>query len=116
MKLYRYEASCPELGERVDALNAMIEAQVETTYSAMLRNCAGMMEWADRIGYERYPAQGLTLKNDWHVGYYRSEFEGKPCYFLRWSAMEFIWVKEERHGETDGGPDGRSGQRVRSSV
>jgi len=92
-KKYTYEASCPELAERVDALDAMIDEAIESTYEAMLRACNGLLEWSQAHEYDLRKDQGLTLKNDWHVEYYRSVFEKKPCYFLRWSAMEFIWVK-----------------------
>ena len=93
MKTYEFVGSCADqTGEQVDLLRAMCASSVETTYSAMLRNC-DLISWSVSRGYETHPSRGLTLKQDWHVGYYRSTFEGKPCYFLRWSAFEFIWVK-----------------------
>jgi hypothetical protein len=95
VKSYHYETSCPECDDRVEALNHMIETATEVTYRTMRRHCSGLLDWARNKGYDRHPNQGLTLKNDWHVGFYKSTFEGRPCYFLRWSAMEFIWVKKE---------------------
>ena len=92
-KQYVYETSCVECGDRVEALNKMIEEAVDVNYSAVLRNCHGLIWWAELRGYRRNVNHGLTLKDDWHVGFYKSTFEGKPCYFVRWSAIEFIWVK-----------------------
>lgn len=38
--------------------------------------------------------EGLQLEEDWHVAYFRSWYKGQPCYFLVWSAIEYIWVEE----------------------
>jgi len=95
MKKYHYETSCVECTNRVEALNKMIEEAVEVEYSAMLRNCENLTIWAQRQGYSRNIHQGLTLKDDWHVSFHKSTFEGKPCYYLRWSAIEFIWVRRK---------------------
>ncbi len=92
-KKYTYETSCVQCKDRVEALNKMTEDAVDVNYSTMLRNCLGLMTWATNTGYVRNVNQGLTLKNDWHVSYHRSAFEGRPCYYLVWSAIEFIWVK-----------------------
>jgi len=93
-KQYVYETSCIECGGRVEALNKMIEEAVDVNYSTMLRNCHELIWWAEQKGYRRNANHGLTLKDDWHVSFHRSTFEGKQCYFVRWSAIEFIWVKK----------------------
>jgi hypothetical protein len=36
----------------------------------------------------------LTMKRDWHVGYYRSTFRGKRCVYVVHSAIEYIFVEE----------------------
>lgn len=95
-KEYVYETCCVECTDRVEALNKMIEGAVEVTYGTMLRHCAGLLEWAKDHNYDARSTQGLTLKNDWHLEYYRSTFDGFPCYYLRWSGIEFIWVKGGR--------------------
>jgi hypothetical protein len=93
-KRFYYEAACPDLYDRVEALEAMTETAVESSYDQMVRHCAGLLDWAVDHSYERHPNHGLTLKDDWHVAYYRSTFEGRKCYYLVYSAMEFIWCEK----------------------
>lgn len=93
-KEYVYETSCVACNDRLDALNKMIEDAVDIKYGTMQRNCKGLDAWAWEHGYENNVKQGLTLNRDWHVSYHKSTFEGQPCYFMRWSAFEFIWVKD----------------------
>lgn len=38
---------------------------------------------------------GLKLRNDYHVRYYKSRFNGKPCIDVDWSAIDHIFVKED---------------------
>ena len=49
------------------------------------------------LGYETDPGQGLTMKRDYHVGYYVSEFRGETCYYVKWSAIEHIFVSHEAY-------------------
>jgi len=94
-KDYTYETSCTACDDRLDALNKMIEVAVDIKYDTMQRHCEGLAEWAVEQGYMKNAQQGLTLNQDWHVSYHKSNFDGWPCYFLRWSAIEFIWVKKD---------------------
>jgi hypothetical protein len=80
--------------EEVKALGQMVEAAKDVTYRTMLSRCREMLTWARRQGYDLDRRRGLTLSNDPTVSYHKSKFNGQPCYFLRWSAIEFIWVKE----------------------
>ena len=38
---------------------------------------------------------GLHLKDDWHVNYYRSTFRGQPCYYAKHSAIEHIFTLQQ---------------------
>jgi hypothetical protein len=91
---YHYFKSCVDHAPpEVAALNAMIEAETDITLRTMRGHCAGLAEWAADHGYEANKRHGLTLAGDWHVSYHRSTYGGKRCYFLRWSAIEFIWCQ-----------------------
>lgn len=37
---------------------------------------------------------GYHIKDDWAVGFWRSEYRGKPCYYITHSGIEYIWTKE----------------------
>jgi len=44
------------------------------------------------LGYAVGQEKGLHLKDDWAVSYHKSVFRGKPCYYLRWSSIEYIFI------------------------
>lgn len=37
----------------------------------------------------------LRMRNDPYVNYFRSTFDGKPCYYVRHSGIEYIFVDED---------------------
>lgn len=92
-KGYEYYGSCVELdgGE----IQKMRDASVAVTLQSMARNCVGLVEWALRAGYQRYRRDGLVLSDDWHVSYHKSEYAGRPCFYLCWSAQEHVWIKSD---------------------
>ena len=70
----------------------MVDASREVTYRTVLKHCDGLLEWAEGMSYFRHPSQGLTLKDDWAVSYHKSVYRGRPCYYVRHSSIEYIWV------------------------
>lgn len=47
---------------------------------------------AQKLGYVVRPDQkGLRLSQDWCVRFYRSMWKGRPCYYMNWSAIEYIF-------------------------
>lgn len=94
---FRYWKSCPELTrDEVDIQTRMIDEAREVTYRTFRRQ-VGVDEldrWSKEHGYvlSRRHGHGATLKHDPYVAFYRSNWGGRPCYYLVWSAMEFIWL------------------------
>jgi hypothetical protein len=33
-----------------------------------------------------------SIKNDYHIRYFKSTFKNHPCYYLKHSAIEYIWT------------------------
>lgn len=84
-KPYVFATSCVgALGADIDALN---EDATECTYEEMAKNC-------DLSAFERVfeYGEGFPLQEDQHVTYYKSLFQGVPCYYLDHSRIEYIWV------------------------
>ena len=75
-----------------ELITALIESEVEISYKTFRKYAEGLDEWAKDMNYESRSDRGLTLKNDWCVGYFKGVFDGKPCVFLRHSAIEYIWI------------------------
>ena len=72
----------------------MVDQAVEVSYGTVLRHCTDLLQWAGEMGYDRRSNQGLTLKNDWHVSYHKSRYQGYRCYYVCHSGIEYIWVEE----------------------
>lgn len=92
MRAFHYETCCVESDG--PSITAMVDRAREITYRTFRRHCAGVDAWAKAHGYGLRPPE-LTLKQDWHVAYYKSVYRSRPCYFLVWSAIEFIWTEAE---------------------
>jgi len=98
---WRCWKSCPEMeGPEVALLDAMIERERDITYRTFLRvvGLDAVRQFSATHGYvmDRRHDHGTTLKHDWHVGYYRSVWGAELVYFIRWSAMEFIFRRASR--------------------
>ena len=106
---YQYATNCVNCDD-VDALNEMMDSAVDVTYNEFVSKVGLPAIFDSGIGYGYYwtPAQAiaggvdynevarnrpLTLKKDWHVSYHRSTYQGKPCYFMVHSAIEYVFVK-----------------------
>jgi hypothetical protein len=92
LKAYRYLTNC--IGANGRDICDMKDRAVEVSYRTARSYCEGLIDWACSVGYSRRRSQGLALRDDWHVGYYRSVFRGRRCYYVKWSAIEYIWVKK----------------------
>lgn len=68
----------------VDALDDMTKQAQETTYRTMLKHC-------DLKSFDKF---SVKLKDDWHVTFHKSKFQGIPCYFFQHSMIEYIFIKE----------------------
>jgi hypothetical protein len=89
-KTYQYQCNCIE--SSYELISAMIDQAKEVSLSVVRKHCQEIEHWAKDMGYAKNSRSGLTLKNDWHVAYYKSFYDSKPCYFIRHSAIEYIWV------------------------
>ena len=86
----RYITNCVD--STGDAINGMVEHKKcrEITYRTFLKHVS-FQEVMDLFPiYDKY----MSLKNDWHVSYFKSFFEGNPCVYMCHSAIEYIFCEE----------------------
>ena len=89
---YRYETTCVLCGrEDVPALRDMIDNATDVSLSTVRRWC-DLSGFEDDHSYAVGPERGLHLKDDWHVSYHKSRWRGRPCYYIRHSAIEHIFT------------------------
>lgn len=89
---YVYKTDC--VHSDANSINDMIDRSREVSYNLLKKHCAGLREWEVNNGYKRDGSKGLTLRNDYAVSFYKSKYRGMDCYYIRWSAIEFVWVKQ----------------------
>ena len=75
-----------------ELITDMTDSEVEITYRTFRKYAEGLDEWAKDMHYDARKDVGLTLRNDWHVSYHKSVYDGKPCVYLVHSHIEHIWV------------------------
>lgn len=83
---FKYLTCCVD--STAEAIDDMTDQAREITF----RTFASRTEWrplAERLGYD---GRRLTLGNDPFVRFYRSRYKGLPCYYLVWSAIEYVFV------------------------
>ncbi len=78
----------------VPALSAMIDEAEGITRGTFLRHVDrdDLRRVEAELGYEAHPSRGLTMAGDWSVSYHRSRLHGRVVYYLRWSAIEYVFV------------------------
>lgn len=67
----------------------MVNNAREITYNTF-KKYVNIKELESMLGYEGSP---LRIKDDYAVTFYRSKYEGKPCVYVRWSAIEYVFIK-----------------------
>ena len=95
--MMRYLHCCVD--SDAESIQNMLDSHEEATVSELRENIAGLDDWAVAHGYELDPDDGLTLDDDWHVSAGVAVYRGEPCWFLRWSGIEFIWTES---GDSEG--------------
>ncbi len=82
---FQYETCC--VHSTFEKISAMTREAKQVSYRTF-RKYVSIREVSKMLGYDRY----LPLKKDWHVGFFKSHYDGKPCYYLVHSAIEYIWT------------------------
>ncbi len=91
MKKYHYHTSC--VNSTAPLIDAMVDAATTVTYRTFRQHCEGVDDWASGMGYDVGNEKGgLRLCNDWSVSFHRSKYNGRPCYYICHSCIEYIWV------------------------
>jgi hypothetical protein len=82
-------ANCPN----VPALVRCIDDSREITRRTFRRhvNHESLEDLEASLGYESHPSRGLTMAGDWYVTYHKSTYKGRPCVYLRYSGIEYLF-------------------------
>jgi hypothetical protein len=56
-------------------------------------------EACNLVGHPFRHPSSFSLRDDWHVRYYRATWEGRPCFVMVHSAIEYIFQYPEANRE-----------------
>ena len=89
---YQYETNC--IGSTARWINDMTDQAKKVSYKTLVRRVglAQIREQWESI-YDFDGEGGLAMKDDWHIGYYKSKYRGRPCYYIDHSSIEYIYTK-----------------------
>ncbi len=89
MKKYRFITDC--VSANGESISRMVDQAREVSFETFRRRT----DWkpiAKALGYAVGSEPGLHLGDDALVRFYRSKFEGRPCYFMDWSRIEYVFA------------------------
>ncbi len=92
--VFTYRGNCTD-SHMAHGLQDMLDGAKKISYRTLV-SAVGRNQLADtfpNFDWSRQPRH-LTMVNDYVVRYYRSFFDGKPCYYVRESGIEYIFVND----------------------
>jgi hypothetical protein len=86
-----FHISCVEASAKY--INAMVDNSREISYQTLLRHVGFKHLMEIFPSYEQNGAGfGLRFKDDYAVSYYKSKYRGKPCVYVKHSAIEYVFI------------------------
>jgi len=90
-KTYEYKTCCVNASGR--DIENMVDSAIEITYNTFRKHVPSIIIFARENGYATgRHKKGLRLKDDYAVSFHRGKYRGKRCYYIRHSAIEYIYV------------------------
>lgn len=103
-KTFHYLTNCVGCtGDDVEALGEMVEQEREITWRTFLkhvpieeiRTAFPMFSWRGEYicPVDGKPTTGFHIKDAYGVSFHKSKFRGELCYYVWYSAIEYIWTE-----------------------
>ena len=90
---FNYFNNCVGIGSKdVPALHQMIDRARDIKWETLIKHIRTEQVRSLFPDYE-YNGNGLHIKDDWAVSFCKSRFRGKVCYYIRHSAIEYIFLR-----------------------
>lgn len=92
MQRFKFITRCVEANG--DDITEMTEQSKDITAATFKKHCE-WVEIAESLGYHTgngKPKNTLRLENDYAVKFCKSTYQGKPCYYFVWSAIEYVFT------------------------
>jgi len=96
---FRYETCC--VNSTAEKIIAMTDRALDITWATFRRH----VHWTEvqsvfpDYSYREGEQTFMHIKNDWHVRFCRSVYDGQPCYYIVHSAIEYIFINSSHQEE-----------------
>ena len=77
-----------------ESITDMVDRARDITYETFCKHC-DINPIAQKMGYASGSERGLHLKDDRLVTFHKSRFQGKPCYYMQHSRIEYVFIRPE---------------------
>ena len=82
-------------------INDMTDVSTQITRKTFLKHIdkQELKSIEEKLGYMSHYKQGLTMSRDYHVSYWKSKYQDKPCVYFAHSCIEYIFIEfaEQRY-------------------
>jgi hypothetical protein len=87
MTKFSHHTTCVQ--SKAEDIDAMVGSSRPVTLATFRRRC-DTREWERGLGYGKH----LRLEDDWAMqeAFFRSTYQGKPCYYAVHSAIEHVFL------------------------
>jgi len=75
-----------------ELIDEMVERSIKITWKTFKKHIH-LSDLQDLFPFYAWEGKGLKLKDDWAVSFYKSVYDGKDCYYIYHSAIEYIFVR-----------------------
>lgn len=86
---FTYFTNC--IASNAEFINQLIDKEKEITLATLKKNCDINQDVLDMLGYTQDCR--LKIDKDWHVRYFKGKADGERYYFIRHSAIEYVFKK-----------------------
>lgn len=93
MGKYRFFTNC--ILSTAEKIREMTDTAQEITFATFCKH-VDMEDLRNVVnGYAWGSEKGLHLKDDFMVSYWKSVYDGRPCYYMDHSRIEYIFVGDK---------------------
>ena len=88
--MYQYHTCC--VNSTYELISDMVNNSTEITANTFFKYVS-LQDVNEMFGYNQNCPLLNSIKKDYHVTYYKSHYNGQKCYYLKHSAIEYVFIQ-----------------------
>lgn len=89
MRTFHYLTNC--VNSTAKAIQDMVDNETTVTWKTLIKHIPIQEIRSILPGYQ-WNGRGLHIKDDYAVSFHRSRFNGKRCYYICHSCIEYVFI------------------------